>query len=123
MQPLHQNIVTPESTQQTLFSYNTALSIAPLKGKKVALDFQGGSITSDAGVLLLSETESKLGIITMLAKCINDPRRPSSITHQTTALLTQRIIQIACGYEDGNDSYQFAQRSCTENGPWPFACV
>jgi len=40
----------------------------------------------------------------MLAKCIHDPRRSSSITHQTTALLTQRIFQIACGYEDGNDS-------------------
>ena len=26
------------------------------KGRKVALDFQGGSITSDPGVLLLSET-------------------------------------------------------------------
>ena len=104
MQPLHSNIVTSESTQQTLFSPNTASAIAPVKGKKVALDFQGGSITSDAGVFLLSETESKLGIITMLAKCINDPRRSSSITHQTTDLLTQRIFQIACGYEDSNDS-------------------
>ena len=104
MQPLRQNIVTAESTQQTLFSYNTASSIAPVNGKKVALDFQGGSITSDAGVLLLSETESQLGLITMLAKCINDPRRSSSITHQTKALLKQRIFQIACGYEDGNDS-------------------
>ena len=104
MQPLHQNIVTPESTQQTLFSYNAASSIAPVKSKKVALDFQGGSITSDAGVVLLRETESKLGLITMLAKCINDPRRSSSITHHTSELLTQRIFQIACGYEDANDS-------------------
>lgn len=104
MQPLHQNIVTSESTQQTLFSYNAASSIAPVKSKKVALDFQGGSITSDAGVVLLRETESKFGLITMLAKCINDTRRSSSITHQKTDLLTQRILQIACGYEDANDS-------------------
>jgi len=104
MQPLHQNIVTPESTQQILFSYNAASAVASVKGKKVALDFQGGNITSDAGVLLLRETELKLGLITMLAKCINDTRRSSSITHQKTELLTQRILQIACGYEDANDS-------------------
>ncbi len=34
-------------------------------GKKVALDFDGGNFTSDAGVLHLSETESQLGIISM----------------------------------------------------------
>ena len=104
MQPLQPNIVTPQSTQQTLFSYNSASAIAPVMGKKVALDFDGGNITSDAGVLLLSETESQLGIISMLTKCINDIRRPSSITHSINELSTQRVFQIACGYEDGNDS-------------------
>ena len=73
-------------------------------GKKVALDFDGGNITSDAGMLLLRETESQLGIISMLTKCINDARRPSSITHNINELSTQRVFQIACGYEDGNDS-------------------
>ena len=73
-------------------------------GKKVALDFDGGNITSDAGVLLLSETESQLGIISMLTQCINDTRRPSSITHSIKELSTQRVLQIGCGYEDCNDS-------------------
>lgn len=104
MQPLQPNIVTSESTQQTLFSYNSASAIAPVTGKKVALDFDGGNITSDAGMLLLRETESQLGIISMLTKCINDTRRPSSITHNINELSTQRVFQIACGYEDGNDS-------------------
>ena len=100
MQPLQPNIVTSESTQQTLFSYNSASAIAPVMGKKVALDFDGGNITSDAGVLLLRETESKLGIISMLTKCISDTRRPSSITHSINELSTQRVFQIGCGYED-----------------------
>ena len=104
MQPLQPNIVTSESTQQTLFLYNSASAIAPVTGKKVALDFDGGNITSDAGMLLLRETESQLGIISMLTKCINDTRRPSSITHNINELSTQRVFQIACGYEDGNDS-------------------
>jgi len=54
MQPLQRNIVTSESTQQTLFSFNSASAISPVMGKKVALDFDGGNITSDAGVFLLS---------------------------------------------------------------------
>ena len=53
MQPLQPNIVTSESTQQTLFSYNSASAVAPIMSKKVALDFDGGDITSDAGVLHL----------------------------------------------------------------------
>ena len=100
MQPLQPNIVTSESTQQTLFSYDSASAIAPVMGKKVALDFDGGNITSDAGVLFLSETESQLGIISMLTQGINDTRRPSSITHSVNELNTQRVFQIACGYED-----------------------
>jgi len=104
MQSLQQNIITPQSTQQTLFSYNSVSSIAPVMGKKVALNFDGGNITSDASVLLLRETESQLGIISILTKCINDTRRSSSITHSVNELSTQRVFQIACGYEDCNDS-------------------
>ncbi len=43
MQPLQRNIVTSESTQQTLFSFNSASAISPVMGKKVALDFDGGN--------------------------------------------------------------------------------
>ena len=103
MQPLEQNILKPKSTQQTLFHYDYTSSVAPVKGKKVAIDFQGGSITSDAGVLLLSETESQVSIISSLSKCIHDSRRFSSITHSVNDLMTQRIFQISCGYEDAND--------------------
>jgi len=103
MQPFEQNILKQESTQQTLFPYDYTSSVAPIKGKEVAIDFHGGSITSDAGVLLLSETESEVNIISRLSKCIHDSRRFSSITHSVNDLLTQRIFQFTCGYEDGND--------------------
>lgn len=63
MPPLEENILIPEITQQTLFSYDSSSSVAPVKGKKVAIDFHGGSITSDACVVLLSETESEVSII------------------------------------------------------------
>jgi len=58
MQPFSQNILSQNDTQQTLFSSDSAIS--SIQNKKVALDFEGGSITSDAGVLLLSEVEKTL---------------------------------------------------------------
>ncbi len=97
MQSLEQNIITSESTQQTLFPYDLASSIAPVKRKNVAIDFMGGSITTDAGVLVLREVESQVKVIKMIAGCINDNRRASSILHRMLELLAQRTFQITCG--------------------------
>lgn len=77
---------------------------SPVSGKHVALDFNGGNITGDAGVLLLSEIEGQTGLIDSLAGCIEDSRRSYSVAHSINDLFAQRIYQIACGYEDANDS-------------------
>ncbi len=42
------------------------LPFSPISGKKVEADFNGGEITSDAGVLLLRETEIQTGIISAI---------------------------------------------------------
>ncbi|MBC8193643.1 MAG: IS1380 family transposase [FCB group bacterium] len=102
MQPFSQNILSQNDTQQTLFSSDSAIS--SIQNKKVALDFEGGSITSDAGVLLLSEVEKNIGIIETLTACISDKRNPFFISHTVRELLSQRVFQIVCGYEDANDS-------------------
>ena len=73
-------------------------------GKKVEVDFNGGEVTSDAGLLFLRETESQIGIINKVAMVLHDKRHPSYVKHQMVQLLTQRVFQIAAGYEDGNDS-------------------
>jgi hypothetical protein len=73
-------------------------------GKKAAVDFNGGEISSDAGLLFLRETESQIGIINQIANVIHDQRHPSYVKHQIAQLLTQRVFQIAAGYEDANDS-------------------
>jgi len=73
-------------------------------GKKVAIDFNGGEVSSDAGLLFLRETESQIGIINRVATAIHDQRHPSYIKHQIVQLLSQRVFQIAAGYEDANDS-------------------
>ncbi len=69
-------------------------------------DFAGGSITSDAGALLLREADRRLGLIDHLDRVIPDPRNQQLITHQQSTMLRQRIFAIALGYEDGNDHQQ-----------------
>lgn len=75
-----------------------------ISGKKVEVDFDGGEVTSDAGVLFLRQTEEKLGIIERVAGVLRDRRHPGYVKHQFVELLRQRVFQIACGYEDGNDA-------------------
>ncbi len=75
-----------------------------ISGKKVEVDFDGGEVSSDAGVLFLRETETDIGIINKVATAIVDHRHPSYVKHEVVDLLTQRVFQIASGYEDGNDS-------------------
>jgi hypothetical protein len=50
-------------------------------GKPVHVAADGGSLTSDAGVLLLAEVERRLGITERLAACIEDPRDSVAVRH------------------------------------------
>jgi hypothetical protein len=73
-------------------------------GKKpVELRFKLEETSSDGGLLLLKEIENQVGIIDMLSSCIPDSRNQSYVQHTTKSLLSQRIMQIAAGYEDAND--------------------
>lgn len=65
--------------------------------------FDGGVITSDAGVLLLSHLEEGLGVIERFAACFDDRRDPDLIEHKLRTLVGQRVLALALGYEDVND--------------------
>jgi DDE family transposase len=65
--------------------------------------FDGGSMTSDAGVMLLSATDRRLGLIQAAARCVADPRNPLLITHAVRDMLRQRVYGLALGWEDLND--------------------
>ncbi len=71
--------------------------------KKITAAFDGGRITSDAGVMLLGQAERRLGLADKLARVIADMRNPSAVTHSVSSILRARILAIGCGYEDGND--------------------
>jgi hypothetical protein len=83
---------------------NQLMLFKEIFGKKVQVDFNGGQISSDAGVILLRELENKIGLIKRMASVIPDWRHLGYVKHSITQLLTQRVFQIACGYEDSNDS-------------------
>ena len=79
------------------------LSFSSLECKKVTADFNGGTLTSDGGMLLLREADRQLGLISAINDVIPDPRNPFFIVHEQEHMLRQRIFGISLGYEDLND--------------------
>src|ERR1700681_369943 len=65
--------------------------------------FDGGSITSDAGGLLVREVEKRTNIIGQFASCFTDYRDAELREHGVGELVAQRIYGLALGYEDLND--------------------
>jgi len=82
----------------------TPLELAPVGNKAVEIDFDGGRLSSDAGVVLLKDINDQLGLTRNLAAVLSDPRDPRRITFTLEDLIKQRVFQIAAGYEDANDA-------------------
>jgi hypothetical protein len=78
--------------------------LSPVAGKPIIARFDGGQLSSDAGVLALREVESRLGIADRLAACVVDLRAPERVIHSVADILRFRMLMIAAGYEDGNDA-------------------
>jgi len=85
-------------------SISEQLRFPPVDGLTVRADFDGGALSSDFGPLLLRGIDHQIGLTHCLAQAFDDQRHPSYTDHLLRDLLAQRIYQIACGYEDGNDA-------------------
>jgi hypothetical protein len=72
-------------------------------GRLVVADFDGGLVSSDAGSLLLGETDEAIGLTDRFAACFGDRRSPLFTVHPLKALIAQRVFGLALGYEDLND--------------------
>ena len=70
--------------------------------------FDGGSLSSDGGVVILREIERKLKLADMLASCIHDTRDAGRTVHDYTTMIRSRMLAICCGYEDCDDLDEFA---------------
>src|SRR5712672_3437978 len=71
--------------------------------REVVGSFDGGSITSEAGALLLRQTDQVIGLSKRLATCFHDRRCQELVEHSVETLVGQRVFGIALGYEDIND--------------------
>lgn len=74
-----------------------------LGSRRVTAAFDGPTITSDGGALLLREVEAQTELVASFARCFDDHRDPDLVEHTTEELLKQRIFALALGYEDLND--------------------
>lgn len=72
----------------------------------MVVDFRGGTLSSDGGVLLLRQLDRGLGLTRSLAGCFGDRRDPRFVDHSLPQLLAQRVYGLALGYEDLNDHQQ-----------------
>jgi hypothetical protein len=68
--------------------------------------FDGGTLTSDGGAVLLREVERVTGILRGFAACFRDGRDPARVRHPVATLVRQRVYGLALGYEDLNDHEQ-----------------
>jgi hypothetical protein len=65
--------------------------------------FDGGTMTSDAGVLLLGRADRRLDLLRRFAACFVDGRSSPGVEHTIERLVGQRVMGIALGYADVND--------------------
>ncbi len=82
------------------------LEFSSVGRREVVAAFDGGTVSSDAGALLLGKTDAAIGLIDRLAGCFADHRRPELIEHSVRTLVGQRVFGLALGYEDLNDHEQ-----------------
>ncbi len=84
----------------------TSFAFATDSPRTVVANFDGGTITTEAGALLLHQAEQKTGILRQFAGCFRDYRDPTRVEHSVAALVRQRVYGLALGYEDLNDHDQ-----------------
>src|SRR3984885_6406500 len=75
----------------------------PVESRHVVAGFDGGAITSDAGALLLGQTDRAIRLTERFAACFTDTRCAELVEHQVETMVMQRVVGIALGYEDLND--------------------
>jgi hypothetical protein len=85
------------------------LTLWKLGPQQVTVDFAGGCLVTDAGLLAVRALDKELGVLAELARRLPDPRAQQFVTHTREALLTQQVYQILADYADCNDAQRLRQ--------------
>ncbi len=80
------------------------LRFPSIPGFSIRADFNGGGLSSDLGAILVNGVDRQIGLTQRLSAALIDTRHQGYVKHSYRELLAQRIYQICCGYEDGNDA-------------------
>lgn len=68
----------------------------PFGRKSITAGFDGGSISSDGGLLLLRRIDEWLGLTKRLARCVKDGREQRKVEQSIRDMLVQRVSFKAC---------------------------
>jgi len=71
--------------------------------KRLTFDFSAEEISSDGGLCLLYKLARNTKLIRSFCQLIPDRRDPELITYSVEELVMQRVLLLACGYEDADD--------------------
>ena len=71
--------------------------------RRVEVNFEGGALSSDGGLMLLRRVDQRTGLSRAVADALHDPRNSALITHDLRDLVAQRLYALCCGHEDLND--------------------
>ncbi len=81
-----------KSVQETSLQFN----------KRVKINFDGGDLSSDSGLLLYKEFDEKLGITEMMKEKINIKDSSSHHTHFNHDVIMQKVYQHLAGHHTDN---------------------
>ena len=72
--------------------------------RPVVAKFDQSHGSSDGGAISLRAADRRLRLTAALAEALEDERQSGKIDHELVELVTQRVMAIACGYPDANDT-------------------
>ncbi|MCC6442452.1 MAG: IS1380 family transposase [Armatimonadetes bacterium] len=84
-------------------SSGSDLRFPALAGREVVARFDGGPLTSDAGLVWVAQADRKLGVTEALAGGIVDRRQAGKVKHRLEEILRERVYALLAGYPDAND--------------------
>src|SRR2546422_2507639 len=76
---------------------------------QLRVEFQGATVTSDAGLLLPRELDERLGLDALIERLLTDPCTGHNRQFPLADLFRQSIYSCLAGYEDTNDAERLAE--------------
>ena len=79
------------------------VQVSQEKSKPIDVSFTAPDLSSQGGLLLMSDYEQRFEFVSKLSACINDTRYQPIVQHPYYEMFKQRIFRIAAGYRDADD--------------------